>query len=291
MKKYSADFETAVWLPEESFVWAWAVSEIGNEENITIENNLSSFMEFLEKNTGSIFYFHNLKFDGEFIISYLLENGFEWVKDKTEAKDRSFSTLISDFGVFYQIVIYFRKKKKVTIIDSLKIIPFSVSAIAKSFGLKESKLEIDYLKPRSRNHTLTPEEKDYIKNDVVIVAKALNVIFSEGLTKMTQGANALYDFKKMKNSRAFQHFFPTLEPSVDEEIRKSYRGGFTYLNPIYKEKDVRQAVQFLTWTVFTLPVWNIGKLPFRRTYFFYSANMFPIMYTIFMFKCFRVHSR
>lgn len=190
MKKFSCDFETAVWLPEESFVWAWAVCEIGNEENIIINNNIESFIRFLEKNSGSICYFHNLKFDGEFIISELLKQGFTHIQDRKEAKDKTFSTLISNFGVFYQITIYFKKQghhtKKVTIIDSLKIIPFSVSQIAKSFGLQESKLEIDYLKPRSKNHKLTDEEKAYIKNDVIIVSKALNVIFSEGLNKMTQ---------------------------------------------------------------------------------------------------------
>lgn len=190
MKKFSCDFETAVWLEDESFVWAWASCEIGNEENIIIENNISSFLEFLEANSGSICYFHNLKFDGEFIISELLKTGFIYVKDRKEAKDKTFTTLISNFGVFYQITIYFKKNghhtKKVTIIDSLKIIPFSVSQIAKAFGLAESKLEIDYMKERSKNHRLTPEEKEYIKNDVVIVAKALNVIFSEGLNKMTQ---------------------------------------------------------------------------------------------------------
>lgn len=190
MKKYSCDFETAVWLEAESFVWAWASCEIGNEENITIETNIESFLDYLEKNSGSQFYFHNLKFDGEFIISALLNSGFTFVKDRKEAKDKTFTTLISNFGVFYEITIYFKKQghhtKKVTIIDSLKIIPFSVSQIAKSFGLTEHKLEIDYLKPRSKAHRLTQEEKDYIKNDVVIVSKALNVIFTEGLTKMTQ---------------------------------------------------------------------------------------------------------
>ena len=227
MKKFSCDFETAVWLEEESYVWAWASCEIGNEENITIENDIYSFLNFLEKNSGSTFYFHNLKFDGEFIISALLNLGFRFVKDRKEAEDRTFTTLISNFGVFYQITIYFKKKgkhvKKVTIIDSLKIIPFSVSQIAKSFGLEESKLEIDYMTPRSRNHTLTPEEKDYIKNDVVIVSKALNVIFKEGLNKMTQGSNALSDFKNILTMKKFEHYFPELPKEIDADIRKAYR--------------------------------------------------------------------
>ena len=271
MKKYSADFETAVWLSEESFVWAWAVCEIGNEENIIIENNISSFMKFLEENSGSTFYFHNLKFDGEFIISYLLENGFTFVKDRKEAKDKTFTTLISNFGVFYQITIYFKKSgkhtKKVTIIDSLKIIPFSVKTIAKSFGLEESKLEIDYLKERSKNHTLTKEEKEYIKNDVIIVSKALNVIFSEGLTKMTQGSNALMDFINIITKNKFEHYFPELPADIDDDIRKAYRGGFTYLNPIYKEKEVKNGVVLDVNSLYPSVMYG-EKLPFGEPIFY-----------------------
>ena len=85
MKKFSADFETAVWLENETYVWAWASCEIGNEENITIENNIESFMKFLEKNSGSTFYFHNLRFDGEFILCELLRTGFTYIKDRKEA--------------------------------------------------------------------------------------------------------------------------------------------------------------------------------------------------------------
>lgn len=240
MKKFTADFETATWLKDETFVWAWAVCEIGNEENITIENDIESFMKFLEKHKDSTFYFHNLKFDGEFIIYYLLKNGFKHVTNKNEVEDKTFTTLISDMGMFYQITIYFKKRKHVKIIDSLKIIPFSVKEIAKAFGLLESKLSIDYDKPRKRGHVLTKEEKDYIKNDVVIVAKALNVLFNEGLTKMTQGSNALYDYKEILTKRRFEHYFPEIPPDVDEDIRQSYKGGFTYLNPLYKDKEVKK---------------------------------------------------
>lgn len=197
--------------------------------------------------------------------------GFTWIKDKKDAKDKTFTTLISDFGVFYQSTIYFKisgkYKIKATFIDSMKIIPFSVKKIAKDFGLTEQKLEIDYMKERSRNHTLTQEEKDYIKNDVVIVAKALNVIFSEGLTKMTQGSNALFDFKKMTNKRAFERYFPTLTKEIDEEIRKSYKGGFTYLNPIYKEKEVGKGV-VIDFNSLYPSVMRYEKLPYGEPIYF-----------------------
>lgn len=144
----------------------------------------------------------------------------------------------------------------------MKIIPFSVKQISKAFGLEESKLEIDYMKKRSRNHTLSKEEKDYIKNDVVIVAKALNVIFSEGLTKMTQGSNALFDFKNIITKKRFKHLFPEIPFDVDKDLRKAYKGGFTYLNPIYKEKEVKEGIVLDVNSLYP-SVMRFEKLPYR----------------------------
>lgn len=167
---------------------------------------------------------------GEFIIYYLLKNGFEVIEDRKEKRDKTFTTLISDLGMFYSIEVFFKvgnkKVKKVKFLDSLKIIPFSVDQIAKSFNLEISKLKIDYDKPRSRNHILTQEEKDYITNDVVIVSKALNVLMNENLRKMTAGSNALSDFKNIINKFRFKHYFPELTKEADSDIRKAYKRRF-----------------------------------------------------------------
>lgn len=130
-------------------------------------------------------------------------------------------------GQFYTITLYFEKTKKkcrkITFIDSLKIIPFSVKEIAKSFNLSIFKLEIDYNKPRPKNHILTKEEKEYITNDVKIVAQALNFLFKEKLTKMTQGSNALNNFKELIKKSKFEHYFPKLDYEIDKDLRKAYR--------------------------------------------------------------------
>ena len=246
MQKFTADFETATWLSDETFVWAWAVCEIGNPDNIIIDNNIDSFIKFCEDHPNTVLYFHNLKFDSEFIISYLFNNGFEYIKDRKEKRDKTFSTLISDMGLFYQMEIYFSVKgkrcKKVTIIDSLKILNMSVEQVAKSFGLPISKLELDYDTPRPRGYILKDYEKDYITNDVKIMALALDTLFKQELTYMTAGSNALHDFKKTHTIWKFDRMFPQLNKIIDEDLRKAYRGGFTYLNPIYKEKDVGSGV-------------------------------------------------
>ena len=244
MRRYVADFETCTWLKDETYVWAWAICEIGNEDNLIIDNNIESFIEYLKEQHNCICYFHNLKFDGEFIIYWALKNGFTHVSDRKDIREKTFTTLIGEMGQFYSITLYFSKDKtwnKVTFYDSLKIIPFSVDMIAKSFNLPLSKLEIDYNKRRYRGHRLTAQEKEYIAHDVLIVAKALKVLFDEDLTKMTQGSNALNDFKRIMTFRKFNRLFPDLT-EIDEDLRKCYKGGFTYLNPKYRTKEVGKGV-------------------------------------------------
>lgn len=235
MKKFTADFETAVWKEGETWVWAWAICEIGNEENIQIGNNIDTFIEFCKNSKNSTFYFHNLKFDGEFIIYWALTHGFKHVENKEEIENNTFTTLISDMGQFYTITLYFKKgnKKvqKVTFIDSLKIIPFSVEMIAKSFNLPISKLKIDYKLPREKGWKLTNEEREYIKNDVLIVAKALKVLFDEDLKRMTQGSNALNDFKEILTKSKFNHYFVPLDYEVDKDLRKSYKRWIYIFKP------------------------------------------------------------
>lgn len=237
IKKFTADFETIV-DEKETRVWAVGICEIGNTDNFQYGNNIDFFMDFIsKKNKNYVIYFHNLKFDGEFIFIHLLKNGYRYIKNKSERADKTFTTLISDMGQFYSIEIYFetknkRKINKVTIYDSLKVLNFSVSEIAKSFNLGEIKGEIDYKQYREIGHALTPEEIEYLRKDVVIMAKALYIMFSQNLTKMTIGSNALSQYKKINLN--FKSYFPVLHFDIDKEIRRSYKGGFTYLNPKYK---------------------------------------------------------
>ncbi len=239
-KIYTADFETTTDI-NDCRVWAYAICEVGNPDNFIYGNSIEDFMKILANNeSNDKYYFHNLKFDGEFIFSYILNQGFEYVPSKKERKSKSFSCIISDTGQFYQIEIYFKVTKKhtnkVTILDSLKLLNFSVDKIAKDFKLPINKLSIDYKAKREVGHILTPEEIAYIRNDVEIMARALKIMFDEGLSKMTIGSNALSIYKEM--NQRFDTYFPVLPAEVDKDIRRSYKGGFTYLNPLYKEKEV-----------------------------------------------------
>lgn len=241
MKRFTADFETSTWKKDETWVWAWSLCDIDNPDSVEVGNSIESFFERIQEENNPYIYFHNLKFDGEFILFYLLKNGYEHI-EKNEKRDKTFSTLISDMGLFYSIEVYFKvtkkKIKKVTFIDSLKIINQTVESMPKTFKIPEQKLEIDYNYPREKGHVLTPEEIAYVKNDVVIVAKALSYLFQMGLSKMTAGSNALSEYKNVIKINKFKNLYTKLNYLVDKDLRRAYRGGFTYLNDIYKNKTV-----------------------------------------------------
>ena len=249
MKKFTADFETCTWLEDETYVWAWALCDIDNPDDIKLGTDIDSFFKLCQQYKNPRIYFHNLKFDGSFLLYYLMENGYTLLREDEKPKEKSFQCVISDLGAFYQIIVYTKaynsRVEKITFIDSLKIINMSVEAIAKTFNLPISKLELDYNKPRELGYQLTDEEKNYIKNDVKIVAMALAQLFSEKLTKSTAAANALGYYKSIMGDRKFEHYFPTLTFEEDSMIRGAYKGGFTFLNKVWKDVDIKQNVYIL----------------------------------------------
>ena len=280
--RYCADFETTT-ETEDCRVWAYSVTEIGNTEFFKYGTTIESFMNLMKNHNDSTFYFHNLKFDGEFIMNYFFRNGFTHTEEKI-LKDNQFSTLISDKGQFYSIRIQFDNGSKVTIYDSLKILPFSVEQISKAFGLPMKKLEIDYKAAREVGHILTEQEIAYIKNDVVIVAEALAILFKQGLNKMTQGSNAMSDYKKVIGNKEFTRHFPP--PDYDADIRQAYRGGFTYLQPKYADKDIDNGIVLDVNSLYPY-VMHERLLPYGEGIFFEGEYKQDELYPLYvqMFRC------
>lgn len=284
---YTADFETTTDI-NDCRVWAWGVCDIANPSTFIYGNDIESFLNFMMDSDNSTFYFHNLKFDGEFIIHYLLNNGYTHILDRKDAKNKTFTTLISDMGAFYSIKIYFKcgsRKVTATIYDSLKILPFSVDEIAKGFKLPISKLKIDYHEKREKGHELTEMEIDYLRNDVEIVARALSTLFEQNLKQMTQGSNALYDYKNTITKKKFKYTFPILKPDVDHSIRQSYKGGFTYLSPRYKNKEVGKGIVLDVNSLYP-SVMYYEKLPFGDPIFFKGEYKHDELYPLYVI-CFR----
>lgn len=226
-----ADFETTTKeyydKHGETCVWLYAISD-NNGKIINWGQTLDIFMQYCKDNLSSYtIYFHNLKFDGSFILNWLINKGYEY-KDRLYKNDnKGFTTLISEEGAFYQITINFRKGCQIIIQDSLKLLPFSVKNIAYGFDLPIKKGEIDY-----NCYTITDEVLDYVFNDVSIVALALNDIKKNGMQHMTTASCAYHNF--LETCIFANSFLPMLDEEFLIEWRSAYRGGRSQVNPKYK---------------------------------------------------------
>ena len=238
---YVADFETTVYEGQKfTEVWAAAVVKLW-DDNVEILHSFPDFLSYVfARRTNIICYFHNIKFDGNFILDYLLRNGYTWNR-VAEGKmyNKQFKCAISDRGSWYSITVKMHNMV-IEFRDSYKLLPFSVKRIGKGFQTKHRKLDMEYEGFRYAGCVITDEEKEYIRNDVLVVKEALEIMFERGHQKLTIGSCCLEEFKSTYDKIDYKNFFPDLtEVQIDEEIygecnadryiRHSYRGGYCYL--------------------------------------------------------------
>lgn len=256
---FMGDFETTVYKGQvNTEVWASALVELFSDK-VTILHSIAETFDYLVSlNCNVVVYYHNLKFDGAFWLSYLLVDkkftqAYDKIGDKeTDVKwkqqfkmfNNTFKYSISDRGMWYSIIVKV-KNHFIEIRDSLKLLPFSVKRIGESFGTKHKKLDMEYTGFRYAGCDITKEEQEYIANDVLVVKEALEIMFKQGHNKLTIGSCCLEEYKKICQSSLeiqldYAEMFPNLyDFKIDKQehkydnagdwLRKSYRGGWCYL--------------------------------------------------------------
>lgn len=272
---YSADFETKT--TEPTRVWAWGVIDISDPDYNGLEygTDMESFIAKC-KERNSLMQFFNLKFDGHFIVDWLLKNGYHHVeKGMTETLyKRQFKTLISHSNKFYSMTVKWDNGHVTEFRDAAKKFPaMSVASVAKAFKLDVSKGDLDYDKERPEGYEPDADEIDYLDRDVRIVAKALRETIDAGMSRLTVGSDALAEYKStIGGEQRFRALFPLLSDDMDAEIRRAYRGGFTYLADRYKGKrltcdgivlDVNSlypSVMYNELIPYGMPEWVSGKV-------------------------------
>lgn len=238
-----ADFETtsqAQYIRDnKSYVYLWCCKELETAKT-SLGVNIIVFFNYLTSRLENniICYFHNLSFDGEFIIWYLIENNFtpKYVTNIVDLNDFEFSHLTADNGSIYNIIV----KRNDQIIEfrcSYKLMPVSIKALGVLVGVNKLDEEYDY--DTYHDYTdisqVNPIDIEYINNDVEIMRLSLLKAFELGINSMTIASSSYKNWL----SKNFMFAKTNLNKPTDEEtnniITLSYRGGMTYLNPIKKE--------------------------------------------------------
>lgn len=234
----SADIESTTEI-DDCRVWEWGYVNIANADydNVICGKDFQSFVNEISQ-FNSICYFHNLKFDGNFIIYWMLTNDFMHLKDRLPGAPETFTSLINAQGHFYTITVKWATGFITEFRDSFKKIPMSVADIGPAFNLDMKKGEIDYRKPRPIGYEPTKEEVEYLKNDICIVGKAMKNVIDNGMDRLTVGSDALNEFRTLYGEKKFRDDFPVLEKYIDIDVRRALRGGFTYADPRFKHRKL-----------------------------------------------------
>ncbi len=258
---YSCDFETTIYEGQkETKVWLAGFVKLWSEE-CKIQRSIEEFWKEVTKLKGNlILYFHNLKFDGAFIIDYVIrelskkgykqaliekEGNTRFLQEK-EMLNNTYKYSISDMGQWYNIIIK-NKGRIIEFRDSLKLLPFSLERLGKSFKTKHRKLTMEYEGERDENYEIKENEIQYFRNDLLCLKEGLEIMYNEGHNSLTIGSCCKEEYKNIlkrsiKVPLSYEELFPQLTEiniplkdkegkmiSVDKYIRKSYKGGWCYL--------------------------------------------------------------
>ena len=255
IKTFVGDFETTVFKGQTTTeVWASACVELFTEDVHVFHSIKEQFEYFESLQTNIVCYYHNLKFDGEFWLSFLLtELGYSQAYEQDNPDDintihflkardmpnKSFSYSISSMGMWYRIMIK-THGKIIELRDSYKLLPFKLKRIGESFKTQHKKLEMEYEGIRFAGCNISPEEEAYIKNDVLVIKEAMEIMFNEGHKKLTIGSCCLAEYISIIGFKNYQKLFPNIyeipldedlygSPNAGEYVRRSYHGGWCYL--------------------------------------------------------------
>ncbi len=251
IRYFVGDFETTVYEGQaRTDVWASGLCELFTED-AHIFASIDDTFAYLFKLTGNlVIYYHNLKFDGSFILDYLLrqpkivqalnkdDTGEHWV-DKNRMRNWSLRYAISNRGQWYNIVLK-HKGRYIEFRDSVKLLPYSVKKLGEDFGTKHQKTSIEYKGYRKPNGIITDKERFYLKNDLFVVKECLEVMFKEGHKGLTIGSCCMRQYKSIFGKELFGEYYPNLyKINIDSDkaktqgefILKSYKGGYCYCAP------------------------------------------------------------
>lgn len=225
LRVFGGDLETdndgtTAWIAQ------WAISD-GTEEHVgrTIESLRDRLMVMM-RSFPSVIYFHNLKYDLEFMKYALFDIA-------TENKVQLFTIMRNR----NPIIISLQPPEdsglhELSFRDSMKKLQGNLASVAKLVGMK--KLDgFDFHPGWSREIDFNDVKNwDYIKMDARIVAVAMQQLHRDGNTKPTFSGDAWRNAQRMLNGSDvrrdndnWSRYFPKLDPSVDRALRSGYSGG------------------------------------------------------------------
>lgn len=260
--------------------WAWQIYE--EENGFVMTNDFNTFLEYIGRAGLQFGWCYNSTFDfAQIDYAILSTNEWKphvHGTKNSKGQDHTFESIHNDMGARYAYKLWYEYKNKsrhyhvhaVEFRDFMKLIPGGLAKLLKDLDVKDKngtpirKLTMEYQEVDPNN--LTDDEIAYCKNDVKGLYYAIKQfnemvesqsngecsIFGKNTNLMTAGGFAkrellrsLYPHitKPRNRIKAYQRQHPITE-AQDKWVRENhlYRGGISYVNPLYKGKLITRTM-------------------------------------------------
>ena len=243
--EYCCDFETTSLKQYElegcTRVYLYKIVDLktGKKEHYGV--NIEDFIQYIftDKDILKV-YFHNLSFDGAFIIYYLLSNKWKYQDEiKEPTKDPTFSSIIDNFGSVYELTLS-KDERLIKFNCSYKLTGLSIKELGKLVGLDKLNETHDYeeFKNYKNIDEVSEEELSYITNDVEIMRQAVIKCYELGIRGITKSSACYKLWKNIEWSKIKDQIINEYPEEVEHIVNASYRGGITMVNKIHQGKTL-----------------------------------------------------
>ena len=241
--EYCCDFETTSLkqyeIEGETRVYLYKIVDLktGKKEHYGV--NIEDFIQYIfTENDILKVYFHNLSFDGSFIIYHLMTTGWKYVDEiKSPTKHPTFTAIIDNFNSIYELTLS-RGERIIKINCSYKLTGLSIKELGKLVGLDKLNETHDYeeLKNYKSIEEVSKEELSYITNDVEIMRQAIIKCYQLGIRGMTKSSACYKLWKHIEWPKIKNEVITDYPENIEHIINASYRGGITMVNKKYQGK-------------------------------------------------------
>ena len=211
-------------------------------DKLFVINSVDDIIGTIMSNKIRNIYIQDFSYVASYLYYYLISNNIKYNDSNKFNFDgrMAYTAFSSEGGAMYYIKLFFK--------DGQQFCCEFKSSRNKSMSLLRDlqtsfNIDIDY-EINDDDNTLQLSSCDDLSEDImentcaraVALAHVMKKLLSSGNTKLTIGSDAMRQWQKLDG----MHFpsMPRIDDELDSKFRLAYRGGFTWLNDVFKNKEI-----------------------------------------------------
>lgn len=208
-------------------------------KELYIADNMNDILSYIISNGITRIYIQDFNYVASYIFNWLLNNDIPYVETWGGMQtDMGYNCFTSTGGAMYYIKLLINSNKKQTCeFRSARSKTMStLHDLCKEKAYNVNIMDIDECDDTIQVDSNPSDDiKEYVAGRTVALAMVMEQVLKKS-KHLTVGSDAMADW--LKRDEKHLPDMPSIPDFIESNFRLAYRGGFNYLNPIYKDKKI-----------------------------------------------------